>query len=136
MKLISIALLIAAAALAADSPLVGTWEGEVNGHPAVRVVIHRKGETLAGRIAFVFQERGPDGAWQVKDPNPEAGEMLAVKVDGKSIRFEVQHHKQHGGTEWGPNVPFRVDVTGANEARLFKLDEGDPGQGLKLIRKK
>jgi len=136
MKLASLVLLLAGAAFAADSPLVGTWEGEVNGHAAVRITIQQNGDTLSGRIAFVFQERGPDGAWQVKDPNPEAGGMLAVKVNGKSIRFEVQHHKQHGGTEFGPNVPFRVDVTGENEARLFKLDEGDPGQGLKLTRRK
>ena len=139
MKLAILGFLIAhvvAAAAAAESPLVGVWEGEHNGLPAVRVTIEQSGDKISGRIAFLFQERGPDGAWQTKDPNDGGGQMLAVKVDGKTVTFEVQHHKQHGGTELGPNVPFRVQVVSPTEARLFKLDEGDPGKGLKLIRRK
>ncbi len=136
MKSAILGFLVVAAVAAADSPLVGVWEGEVNGPPAVRITIQQSGKTLSGRIAFLFQERGPDGAWQVKESSDEGGQMLALKVEGKSLRFEVQHHKQHGGTELGPNVPFRVSIVDSTEGRLFKLDEGDPGKGLKLIRRK
>ena len=91
---------------------------------------------LSGRIVFYFQERGEDGTWRVKDPDPGGGQMLALKVDKRTLRFEVPHHKQHGGTELGPNVPFQVVLVSTNEARLFKLDEPEAGQGLRLVRRR
>ncbi len=48
--------------------------------------------------------------------------------------FEVRHHKSHDSPELGPNAKFRMDLTGANEAILYKL--GDSMPPVKLTRRK
>ena len=134
--MLAVFMFAASAGAAGDSPLAGVYEGEMNGQPAVRVTFTEAAGKLNGTILFYFQERGEDGKWHVKNANPGDVAMLAVKADGKSVRFEVQHHKRHGGTELGPNVPFRFDLTGKDEGRLFKMDSGDGGEGLKMVRRK
>ena len=65
--------------------------------------------------------------------------LLVPHVDGKTLRFEVQHHKCHGCTELGPNVKFRMELVGPDDARLWKLENQDGskdlGPGLKLVRR-
>lgn len=66
--------------------------------------------------------------------------LLAPLVEGGTLTFEVQHHKCHGCAELGPNVTFRMELTGPNEARLWKLETQDPKKdldpGLKLVRRR
>jgi hypothetical protein len=62
--------------------------------------------------------------------------ILDPKIEGTRLTFEVRHHKQHGGTEYGPNKRYSVDLTGDNEARLRDRDDPKGGQGLKLTRVK
>jgi hypothetical protein len=117
----------------AKSPFGGTWVGTMNDQPAIELVINEPGGKIAGTMGFYFQRRGTDGKWKVESKHPVP--LLVPKVQGKTLEFEVTHHKTHGGTELGPNVKFRVQLTGADEARLFKLDEPTRGEGLKLTRK-
>jgi len=61
------------------------------------------------------------------------------RLEGKTLTFEVQHYKCHGRTELGPNVKFRMELTGPNEARRWKLENQDTskdfGPGLNLVRR-
>jgi hypothetical protein len=119
-----------------SSPFTGTWEGRMNDQPAIELTIHEENGKTGGAIVFYFQRRGKDGKWQVeggKNPIP----LLMPNIKGKSLTFEVTHHKRHGGSELGPNVQFRMELTGADTAALYKTDEApDGGPGLKLTRRK
>src|SRR4029077_4359806 len=65
--------------------------------------------------------------------------LLVARVEGKTLTFEVEHHKCHECAELGPNVKFRMELAGSNEARLWKLDgqkvDQDLGPGLRLTRR-
>jgi hypothetical protein len=115
------------------SRFAGTWEGSVNDQPAVKLTLTAEGGKVDGTIIFYFQRLGKDGKWHVEgDDAPQA--LIAPRVDGNILTFEVPHHKKHGGTELGPNKKYRLEVIAANEARF--REAGDPtdlpGRGLKL----
>jgi hypothetical protein len=126
------------AAVATNSPFVGTWDGKMNDLPGISLTIDSTGGKIGGVIVFYFQER-PDtnSPWRVTAEH--AVPLLAPRVDGKTLTFEVQHHICHDCAELGPNAKFRVEVAGPYELRLWKLDDRetgkDPGPGSKLIRR-
>ena len=118
------------------SPFVGTWEAKLNDQPAVELRIEEAGGKIAGVITFFFQRLGPDGKWHVEG-KPARQPVIAPKVDGNFLTFEVLHHKRHGGPELGPNKKYRMELTGKDEM-FFRNVEGlteDP-KDLKLTRRK
>ena len=118
---------------AGKSPFCGSWEGRINDLPGVDLTILDTGEEISGVVVFHFQLRGEDGKWRVAGKTSLP--MLALRIEGQTLSFEVIHHKEHGGSELGPNVKFRMELTGANEAVLRKLEDHDAaGQGFKLAR--
>jgi hypothetical protein len=91
-------------------------------------------------MIFYFQERDdPNKPWHVAFENPVP--LLAPHVDGKTLTFEVQTHKCHTCAELGPNVKFRMEITGVNEARLWRFENEEqeknkePGPALKFVRR-
>jgi hypothetical protein len=113
---------------------VGPWDGKLNDIPGVvEITIDESGQKLNGRIAFFFQKRGDDGIWRVEGDKMEAP-MLAPKIEGKSLSFEVNHYKTHGGKELGPNAKFRMELTGKSEARLINLEDQSVGS-IVLVRR-
>lgn len=107
----------------------------MNGLPGIELRIQYPSGKPTGEIVFYFQERKPDGPWAVK--SEYVTPLLNIKAEGKTMTFEVTHHKSHGSSELGPNVQFRVERISGQELRLFKVDPGtEPGSGLKLTRKK
>jgi hypothetical protein len=122
----------------AKSPLAGTWEGKMNNLPGIDLKIDEAGGKIGGVIVFYFQERSnPNEPWHVAGESPVA--LLVPHVQGKTLTFEVQHHKCHGCAELGPNVKFRMELTGPNEARLWNLENQgtnkDLGPALELVRR-
>ena len=120
-----------------NSSFGGTWEGHMNNLPGIDLNINEAGGKISGNITFYFQERSdPNGPWHIQgeDRTP----LLAPRVEGKALTFEVQHHKCHGCAELGPNVKFRMELTGPNEALLWNLGQQEasknPGPGLQLVR--
>jgi hypothetical protein len=118
----------------------GSWEGEMNDLPAIDLKIKEAHGTISGVIIFYFQVRSDANApWHVKSENAEL--LLSPHVDRNTLTFEVQHHKCHTCAELGPNVKFRMEITGSDEARLWKLENEEQeknkgwGPGLKLIRR-
>jgi hypothetical protein len=124
---------------AANSGFVGTWDGEkMNGLPSLDIKIENAGGKLSGVIVFYLQKRkSVDEPWHVEGEAPVT--LLSPQLAGKTLTFEVQHHKCHDCAELGPNVKFRVDLVSASEARLWKLDDNSSeavtGAGLKLTRR-
>lgn len=134
--LIGCLMMIATVAAPAASPFAGTWEGKVNDLPGVALTVKHEQGKVNGTITFYLQMRQDEQSkWEVKGGNPTP--LLTPELNGKTLTFEVAHRKSHGSSEWGPNVPFRVEFVNADEARLHKLDEGaGGGEGLKLLRRK
>ena len=115
----------------------GTWEGKVNGLPGITLTIDDAGGKIAGSVVFYLQKRADVNApWRVtgQDSKP----LVAPRVEGNTLTFEVQHQVCDGCTERGPNARFRVALAGPNEARIWKLDgrgaDSDPGSAVKLVR--
>jgi hypothetical protein len=128
------------ASVHAKSSFAGTWEGKMNNLPGIDLKIEETGGKISGIATFYYQERSDANApWHVAGEHPVP--LLTPNVEGNTLTFEVQHHKCHSCPELGPNVKFRMEVTGPNEARLWKLgDEGqennkDLGPGMKLVRR-
>ncbi|HKN25464.1 MAG TPA: hypothetical protein VJX72_11510 [Candidatus Acidoferrum sp.] len=120
-----------------NSSFAGTWEGKMNDLPGIDLKIEAKGGNISGTIVFYYQERSnADEPWHVAGEAPTP--LLAPLVEGRTLTFEVQRHKCHGCTELIPNVKLRMELTGPNEARLWKLENQDTnkdlGPGLKLVR--
>jgi hypothetical protein len=112
----------------------GTWEGKMNHLPGVTLIVaDAGGGQIGGVVTFYFLTR-PDrgGKWQLR------GKFLAPLLDAclqdKALIFEVQHHKKHGSPEFGPNVIFRMELTGKNEAMLYNVSEPSTGP-VKLLRR-
>jgi hypothetical protein len=118
----------------AASPFAGTWEGKINDLPGIELRIDETRGKVSGHVIFFFQRRAEDGKWHVEgDRTPLP--MLSLKQTGKSLSFEVKHHKTHGGPEYGTNATFIIELTGADEARIRK--PGDESVGaVKLTRRK
>jgi hypothetical protein len=109
-----------------QSPFDGTWEGKTNDLPSVNLTVaDAGGGQLGGVVAFYFQMRGDDGEWRVAGKS--VAPLLAAHAEGKVLVFEVQHHKTHGGPEFGPNVKFRTELAGGNEALLYNVSEPSAG---------
>jgi len=135
-------LLIAQLSAVADAKpsFAGTWEGKMNDLPAINLKIEDTNGKISGVMTFYFQERRDTSApWHVASENPVP--LLVPHLEGNTLTFEVQHHKCHTCPELGPNVKFRMDLVGANEARLWKLENEeqakgkDLGPGLKLVHR-
>jgi hypothetical protein len=110
----------------------------MNGLPGIDLKIREANGKIDGVAIFYFQERKDvNSPWQVKGESPAP--FLAPQVEGQTLTFEVQHHKCHTCAELGPNVKFRVKLTGPNTARLWKLDKPDAdkdlGPGMLLVRR-
>src|SRR5260221_582523 len=102
---------------AAKSPFAGTWKGKINDLPAADLTIEDAGGKLSGVVVFYFQLRGADGKWSVANTLTEP--LLALKLDGKNLIFEVSHRNAHPGasSDRDPNVKYRLELTSMNESR-------------------
>lgn len=108
------------------SPFDGTWECEMNDLPSVKLIVaDGGGGQIGGVVTFYFQKRDDDGPWRVA--GKFVAPLLAAHVEGNALVFEVQHHKTHGSREFGPNVKFRAELAGGNEALLYNLSEPSMG---------
>lgn len=126
---------IALVATAANSEIVGVWEGTENGLPSVELSVQIKDGKVNGSIAFYFQSREADGKWQLGDKYVVP--LLSPRLEGRSLRFETIHHKCHDSAELGPNNKYQVDFVGVREARLhiLKDQKSQNDQGFRLTRR-
>lgn len=111
----------------------GTWEGKMNDLPGVNLIVaDAGGGQLGGVVTFYFQMRDDERSkWRVA--GTFVAPLLAAQAQGKVLKFEVQHHKTHGGREFGPNAKFRMELDGDHQAVLYNISEPGPGP-VKLSR--
>lgn len=112
----------------------GMWKGSMNNLPAIDLTILQSGSKVGGNVVFYFQKRA-----DVKSPwhaTPDkAIPLLKPHVDSKVLTFEAEHHVCDGCKELGPNVFFRMELTGADEASLTRFQEHYPASPpMKLLR--
>jgi hypothetical protein len=114
------------------SRLAGVWRGQMDGMPAVTLVVTDEGGGLAGAVLFYFQQRKTVNApWTAAPGLPEP--MLRVLFDGKALTFQVSHRRAHPPRSLSdPPVEFRLTLTGPNQAAL--VNESEKGPGLVLTR--
>lgn len=119
----------------AGSEFAGVWRGTANGLPSIDLKIEDAGSKLAGTSVFYLQTRKDERvAWHVA--SEATLPVLNPTVEGRNLSFEVPHHTCHGCTDYGPNVRFRMELTGQNEARLVRFSEdGQPSETVKMFRK-
>jgi hypothetical protein len=107
---------LAGAALG-ESPFAGTWQGKMNGLPAVTLTISDENGKLSGSVDFYLLSRPTENdPWRVDGKATEA--LIAPKVDGKVLSFEVRHHINHNSREYGPNVAMRLELLENDKAKL------------------
>ena len=135
MKHSLLALLFAAWAAAVPPQIAGTWEGKTNDLLSVELVVRQDRAGVSGTVGFYFQTRGEDGKWRLGPKS--GGPFLSPKLEGRTLTFEILHHKKHGSPELGPNNKYRVDFVSPTEARLHQVNETPRADdaGLKLVRK-
>ena len=122
--------------VSANSSFAGRWEGRMNNLPGIDLNIREHDGKITGKAVFYFQERSdPNGPWQTKAEYPVP--LLVPRAEGKVLTFEVEHHKCHNCKELDANAKFRMKLTGLNEARLWRLQEGKApsGEGLRMVRR-
>ncbi len=117
------------------SQLTGVWRGQMEGLPAVDLVISDESGTLTGAVLFYFHLRKTvNDPWSSTPGLPEP--LFNLKLDGKMLTFQVSHRRAHPPrTLTDPPVQFRLRLTGPNKAELVNESESrSPGPGLNLVR--
>ena len=134
-KLMMVAMLLAPSALAADSPVAGTWRGRIYDLPAVVLTVKDDGGKLSGTILFYSLHRNTDhDLWQVDMKNSQALPLLNPKFDGKAIFFQVSHKEAHPPrTLNDPPSSFQMRITREGEGELRNLTE-EQSPALKMVR--
>lgn len=102
--------------------LCGTWQGSTHGQPSLIITVTNQQRQPAGSITFTLQHL-ENGRWTAVGQNKT--ELLSPKWAGPNLDFEVAHAKEHGGSERGPNVKFRLEPKGADGAVLIRVHDNE-----------
>ena len=117
---------------AANASVTGVWRCEMNGLPAVTLLVTDEPGSLTGAVLFYFQKRTTENSAYTAVPGlPEP--MFHPHFDGKTLLFELSHRRAHPpGTLNDPPKHFRLTLHGPNTAEFVNVD--DPETACKLIR--
>jgi biopolymer transport protein ExbD len=135
MTVVSLVGLQPAAAAPDARSFAGTWKGTMNDLPGIDLTIEESAAKISGNVIFYFQKRADvNSPWNVTADR--ANPLLNPHVNGRILTFEVEHHVCDGCAELGPNLTFRMELFGANEARITRLEEDgtEAGPRVKLVR--
>jgi hypothetical protein len=120
-----------AATVAAASPVTGVWRCELDGLPAMTMVISDEGGSLTGAVLFYFHVRKTvNDPWASTPGLPEP--MFNLHFVGNTLSFQVSHRRAHPpATLNDPPVRFHLTITGPNQGELVNENEGP---GCSLVR--
>ncbi len=99
---------LASGPLAAESSVAGTWQGKLDGVPAVTLTVKEDGAAWSGTI--VFYKILDDGSGP-RVTGKDTSVLVKPKLEGKVLSFQVKD----------PNdalIGFQMELTGSNEAEL------------------
>jgi len=99
---------LATGSAAAESPIVGTWQGKVDGVPAVTLTVKEDGAAWSGTV--VFYKILDDGSGP-RVTGKDTSVLVNPKLEGKVLSFQVK----------GQNdtlIGFQMELTGSGEGEL------------------
>lgn len=107
-----------------SAAITGVWRGQMDGLPAVTLVVTDEGGSPAGAVLFYLHKRTTVNDPYIATPGlPEP--MLGMSIDGKTLTFQVSHRRAHPPrTLSDPPVTFTLTLTGPNQAELVNKSEG------------
>jgi hypothetical protein len=117
-----------------DAAFIGVWRGQLEGLPAVDIVISNEGGQLTGGILFYFHVRvDVNHAWTSTPGLPEP--MFNIRIQGDALHFQVSHRRAHPPrTLNDPPVSFKLAILGHNKAELVNETESSPSPPVALVR--
>ena len=134
-KLLVAATLLAPSALAAESPVAGTWRGKFYDLPAVVLTVRNDGGKLSGTILFYLLHRNTEhDPWQVDLTHSKALPLLDPKFDGKTLFFQVSHKEAHPPRTLNDQPSsFQLRLGAKGEAELWNMTE-ERSPAVKMVR--
>lgn len=112
------------------SAVTGLWKGEMNGLPAVELMIQEAESQLTGEVTFFFQ-RMDSGAWKVERQGSQR--LDKITFDGQRLRFQVSHEQAHPDSGGDPPVAFTFTRSNSQEGVLESNYQGQESQ-IHLLR--
>ncbi|MFZ0395445.1 MAG: hypothetical protein WCF17_20425 [Terracidiphilus sp.] len=111
---------------ARTTAITGVWRGDMNGLPAVVMVVSDEGGQLTGAALFYLQIR-KNASSPTTSTAGIAEPMLQPTFDGTTLRFAVSHRRAHPPhTLNDPPMPFHLKLIGPDKAELQNEREGPP----------
>ena len=120
----------------ADSPttasIEGVWRANMNGLPAIALILTTESGSLSGAVQFYFQHRDTvEQPWTSTPGLPEP--LFNLKFDGTTLTFQVSHRRAHPpGSLKDPPVSFHMKLIAPDKAEL--VNELEPGTQGVLVR--
>jgi hypothetical protein len=110
----------------APAAVTGVWRGQMDGLPAVTLVVTDESGNLTGAVLFYFHMRKTVNDPYTSTPGlPEP--MFGRNFDGKTLTFQVSHRRAHPPrTLSDPPVSLTLTLTGPNQAELVNKSERGP----------
>jgi hypothetical protein len=104
----------------------GVWRGQLDGLPAVDLVINDEGGELHGAVLFYLHMRQDRNKPYTSTPGlPEP--IFDLKQEGRTLRFEVSHRRAHPpATLHDPPMMFHLRFTEPGRAELVNETESGP----------
>jgi hypothetical protein len=108
------------------SRLTGVWRANMDGMPAVSMVVTDERGSLAGAVLFYLHMRKTVNDPYTSTPGlPEP--LFALRAEGDTLYFDVSHQRAHPpATMHDPPVHFYLRLTGPNQAELVNESEHGP----------
>ncbi|MGA2569167.1 MAG: hypothetical protein ABSF23_01490 [Terracidiphilus sp.] len=108
------------------SNICGVWRGQMEGLPAVTLVVTDEGGSLTGAVVFYFHERKTaNDPWTSAPGLPEP--MFRIQFDGRTLTFQISHRRAHPPrTLSDPPVILTLRLTGPNRAEFVNQSERSP----------
>jgi hypothetical protein len=122
-------MLAASMAAHAQGTLAGKWHGTENNLPTVDLTIEENAGQASGSAVFYLIKHNADGSGAHVD-GQAAAPMEKMNYEPEKLTFDM--HRLNGSV-----VSFRVELTDADHARLFRTSDNEPGgSGFPLVRVK
>ena len=115
---------LATAPLAAESPIVGTWQGKLDGVPAVTLTVKEDGPAWSGTI--IFYKILDDGSGP-KVTGQDTSVLINPKLEGNVLSFQVKDSNE-------ALIGFQMELTGSNEAELKGKEPQAGGGGPPAVK--
>jgi hypothetical protein len=116
--------------------LTGVWRGQMDGLPAVDLVLTDEGGSLSGAALFYFHFRKTVNDPYTSTPGlPEP--LFNLHFDGTTLRFQVSHRRAHPPrTLSDAPIWFRLTLLDRDKATLVNETEPatEKGPGLVMTR--